>query len=167
VDGSLSARDLSAAEKHLAACEACREAVRQEEALARGLSGLLRQRTEVLKLSPEIRRNILAAARREPAPPTLMGFLMGWWTRYAVPLSVGAAALVLGAVLLLSLFSGWRQPGLDSAQHTGRNLPATVFVRLSSHVPTYQFRREGNAVIDALSVQTIAVNVTLRPYPVK
>ncbi len=167
VEGSLSTGPMVAAEKHLAVCEACREAVRQEKALAQGLTRLLRQRAEGLRLSPEIQRDILAAARREPAPSGLLELILNWWTRLAAPLAVGAAALVLGAVLLLSLLPGWRTRGVDTVQRTGRNLPPAVFVQLSSHVPTYQFRREGNAVIDTLSVETVAVSVMLHPYPEK
>jgi len=167
VDGCLSAGAMAAAEKHLAGCHACREAVRQEQALKQDLSSRLRQRAERLKLSPEIRRDILAAARREPAPPAPREFIMNWWRRLAVPLSAGAAALVIGAVLLLNHSPGWQKPGAKTAQHSGRNPAGAVFVQLSSHMPTYQFRREGNGVIDTLSVQAVAVSVMLRPDPEK
>jgi anti-sigma factor RsiW len=164
VEGSLSTRAMIAAKEHLAGCDACREAVRKEEAIAQGLSRLLQQRVEALKLPPEFRRDILAADRREPAPAAMVEFIKNWWTRLAAPLSIGAAVLVLGAVSWLSHFPGSQKPGLETAQRTGRNQPGAVLVQLSSHVPTYQFRREGNAVIDTLSVETVAVSVLLPPY---
>jgi anti-sigma factor RsiW len=167
VEGSLSAKALAAAEQHLAGCAACREAVREEQALAQDLTRRFRQHAEALRLSPEIRRDILAVARREPAPAARMEFIRNWWTRFAAPLSVGAAALLLGAVLWLSHFPGWREPGVGTAQRADRNLSSAVLVQLSSHVPTYEFRREGNVVIDTLSVETVAVSVMLHPYPEK
>lgn len=167
LEGSLSAAAAAAAERHLAGCRACREAVRQEEALAQDLSRRLRQRAEGLKLAPEIRRDILAAARRGPTPPTLMELVMAWWKRHALALSVGAAALVLGAVLWLNQFPGGQKPGVETAQRSGRNRPATVSVQWSCRVPVCQFRREGNGVVDTLSAQTVAVSVTFHPFPEK
>jgi anti-sigma factor RsiW len=163
VEGSLSARARAAAEEHLAGCPACREAVRQEEALRQRLARRLRQGAESLKLSPEIRRNLLAAARREPASPALSELIAGWWARFALPLSAGVAVLMLGAILWLNHLIGPQPPGGAIAQRPGRDAASAVSVEWSSRVPTYQFRREGNAVVDTLSVQTVSVNVTLRP----
>jgi anti-sigma factor RsiW len=163
VEGSLSAGAMAAAEKHLAGCPACREALQQETALARDLSRRLQQRAGQLQLPPEIRRDILAAARREPASPVFTEFILDWWRRLAAPLSVGAAALLLGVVLWLNHFPGWPKPGVETAPHAGRTLPPAVSVEFSSRVPICQFRRDGNAVIDTLSVQTVGVSVTLRP----
>jgi anti-sigma factor RsiW len=163
VEGSLSASARAAADEHLASCPACREAVRQEASLMQGLARRLRQGTEGLKLSPEARRNLLATARREPAPSALNQLIAGWWARFALPLSAGAAVLVLGAILWLNHFYGPQQPGPGIAQRSGRDVPAAVSVEWSSRVPTYQFRHEGNVVVDSLSVQTVAVSVTLRP----
>lgn len=167
VEGSLSASAMVAVEQHLAGCAACREALRKEEALARGLSCLFRQHVEALKLAPEIRRDIFAAARREPVPPVLSEVILGWWTRYAVTLSVGAAVLVLGAVLWLNHVPGSPKSGVETAQNSGGNPPPAVSVQLLSRVPVYQFRREGDTVIDTLSVQTVIASFTLRPDPEK
>ncbi|MDR3377192.1 MAG: zf-HC2 domain-containing protein [Verrucomicrobiae bacterium] len=165
VEGSLSVGDRAAAEKHLAGCHACREAVEREEALAQDLSRRLRQRAEGLKLAPEIRRHILAAARRGPAPRPLAELIMAWWKHYAAPLSVGAAALVLGAILWLNHLPGGQKSGLVTAPPASRPRQETVSVQLSCRVPVCQFRREGNLIVDTLSVQTVAVSATFHPFP--
>lgn len=167
VEGSLSADALAAAERHLAGCPACRAAVQHEEALAQQLSRRLRQRAAGLKLSPEIRREILAAAQRGPIPPALTDYLVAWWKRYAVPLSVGATAVALGAALWLNPLPGGRRSGVETAQRSDHSRPAAVSVQLSCRVPTCQFRREGDRIVDTLSVQTVAISTTFYSFPDK
>jgi len=165
VEGSLSADALAAAEQHLAGCPACRAAVRQEEALAQELSRRLRQRAEGLKLSPAIRREILAAAQRGPTPLALTEYLVAWWKCYSLPLSVGVTAVVLGAVLWLSHLPGGQKSGMETAQRSDHSRPDAVSVQLSCRVPTCQFRREGDRIVDTLSVQTVAVSTTFYSFP--
>src|SRR5207247_80118 len=71
VDGTLPAGIQAAADKHLAGCAACRQAVGQEQQLAQFLSNRLRQGTEPLTLHPQIQQRILAA--RESIPATTGG----------------------------------------------------------------------------------------------
>jgi anti-sigma factor RsiW len=167
VEGSLSADALAAVEQHLAGCPACRAAVRQQETLAQELFRRLRQRAEGLKLSPAIRREILAAAQRGPTPPALTEYLLAWWKRYAVPLSVGATAVVLGAVLWLNHLPGGQKSGVETAQRSDHSRPAAVSVQLSCRVPTCQFHREGDRIVDTLSVQTVAMSTTFYSIPEK
>jgi hypothetical protein len=163
MEGSLSAGAMAVAETHLAGCPDCREALRQETALARDLSRRLQQHAGQWQLPLEIRRDLLAAARREPASPVFTELILDWWRRLAAPLSVGAAVLLLGVILWLNHFPAWPMRGMETAPHAGCTLPPTVSMEFSSRVPICQFRRDGNAVIDTLSVQTVGVSVTLRP----
>ncbi len=66
VEGTLSAGTQAAADRHLARCIACRQAVDQEQQLAQILSERLRQGTETLALHPQIRRRIVTALESSP-----------------------------------------------------------------------------------------------------
>jgi anti-sigma factor RsiW len=70
VEGSLSAKARAAAERHLAHCGACRQAVRREQHFERLLSERLRHDTETLALRPDALRRILKAVEAESTPPS-------------------------------------------------------------------------------------------------
>ncbi len=168
VEGSLSAGDQAAAEQHLAGCDACRQAVRNEQQLKRSLSGLLRQKTESLTLAPDIQRRILAAARRPSASPMFADFPARLWHRPAL-----AAAMIMALVLIIALamvdhFSRhWikkQKREVVATQTPGVHLPPSVSIHVSSPVPAYLFFSDGDRVIDTVSYQTIVASETLPSF---
>ncbi|MCX6903184.1 MAG: zf-HC2 domain-containing protein [Verrucomicrobia bacterium] len=160
VEGSLSARRRAAAEKHLAQCGACRQAVRDEQQMARRLSDRFRQHTEFLALDPEVPRRVAKALEGRPAPQTLGQAAASLWRRFAWPLAVAASLLVV-AGFLLALFLRENTSSTDTAGLTGGRSHASILIQVSYRMPAYQFRQEGNLVIDALGWQTNAVDVSL------
>jgi predicted anti-sigma-YlaC factor YlaD len=149
VEGSLSAGTQAAADKHLVACSACRQALRKEQQRAQFLSGQFRQRSETLALRPEVRRRILAS----PAPAPVQNPIIDLWNRFAWPLGMAASLLLVATILLINHFSGARgdDPGAPSA----------VSIEASYRVPTCKFRQEGNLVLDTVSYETVVVSETL------
>jgi anti-sigma factor RsiW len=149
VEGSLSAGTQAAADKHLVACSACRQVVRQEQQRAQFLFDRLRQDTESLALRPEVRRRILAS----PAPAPVQNPIIDLWNRFAWPLGLAASLLLVAAILLINHFPGARGDDL--------NAPSAVSIEASYRVPIYKFRKEDNLVLDTLSYETVVVSETL------
>ena len=99
VEGTPASGARAAAEQHLTSCIRCRETVRREQEMAQALSSRFRLGTESLMLGAEVRRNIVAAARRQPASPTLVKSLTGWWRSVTVPAAIGACVVAVTAIL--------------------------------------------------------------------
>src|SRR5437016_11537218 len=93
VEGTLSAGTQAAADRHLARCTACRQAVGQEQQLAQILSERLRQGTGTLTLHPQIRRRILTALQSSPA--TDGESVIYLWNRFARPLGIAVSLLLI------------------------------------------------------------------------
>jgi anti-sigma factor RsiW len=72
VEGSLSASAQAAAARHLAGCNVCRQAVRQEQQLAQFMSSRLQRDTMALTLRPDIRNRILTASEAKSSPPAVL-----------------------------------------------------------------------------------------------
>lgn len=183
VDGTLSARAQAAANKHLARCSACRQALHQEQQVAQFLSDGLRQGTGTLCLRPEIARRILAAPDRIPPKDNES---IGWsWNRVAWPLVIAAYLLLLVTFWVINYFSafsflqsraspGERLQSVDTAEtgpvqemETGqpdrRDIHSAVSIQVSYRVPIHKFRREGNLVVDTFAYETVVASGTLRP----
>jgi hypothetical protein len=172
VDGSLSTDAGAAAEQHLAVCSACRGAVEKEKQFTRVLSKRLRQGSDALTLRPEIRRNILAASRRE-ASPALAETVASWWQqwiRWAIP----AAALAIAVMVVMVIhFSGLRSrqtiqapimPSLATVKPSpDQNQPPAVSIQISYRLPTHEFLKDGNLVIDTLSSETVVADGNFQP----
>jgi anti-sigma factor RsiW len=146
VEGSLSADARAAADQHLARCDACRQAVRQERQVAQALADRFQQATGKLVLRPQIRSRIVAVSRRESAPRPAAA----WWHRLAWPVGIAACLLLAAAFVLAGRFRGAR---VDPA----------VSIQVSYRVPIHKFRQEGGLVLDTVSYETIAINETLIP----
>jgi hypothetical protein len=181
VDGTLSARAQAAANKHLAQCSACRQALHQEQQVAQFLSDGLRQGTGTLCLRPEIARRILRAPDRIRRTDNES---IGWsWNRLAWPLAIAAYLLLLVTFWVINYYSalpflqskaspGERLPSVDTAE-TGpihemetaqpdhRDIHSAVSIQVSYRVPIHKFRREGNLVVDTLSYATVVASGTL------
>jgi anti-sigma factor RsiW len=161
VDGTLSGDARAAAEQHLANCDACRQAVHQEQRFAQVLSDSLRQETEVLKLRPEILQNLLVAARRKPAPPTLAESIMGLWNRFPWQAAISMSVLLAVSCLVIVHFSRPRTSTTEMARSDEASPYPVVSIQIASRVPTWKFHKEGNQVIDALSYETVIASGTI------
>ena len=157
VDGTLPARIQAAADKHLAGCAACRQAVGQEQQLAQFLSNRLRQGTEPLTLHPQIQQRILATL--ESIPATNGGSVVCLWDRFARPLGIAVSLLLIVTFLLIDFFSGARVR--ETVRSDGRDIQSAVSIEVSYLVPTYKFSKEGNLVVDTLSYETVVASGTL------
>jgi anti-sigma-K factor RskA len=172
VEGTLSTDELAFADKHLASCETCRQAVEKEKRLARTLSNRLQRSSESLSLRPEIRRNILASVQERAALPTMAESFTGLWKYWLRLAAIPAALVVIAAALLAVHFSGTRGHEISvpimprvsvTAPPIGGNPPAAVSVQMSYHLPTQQFHQEGNLVVDSLVDETVIASGTFQP----
>jgi hypothetical protein len=168
VEGTLSIGAQADAGQHLAGCEACRRLLQKEQQLARILAAGLCQSSETLKLNPEIRRQILAAARRNPASIKVsesVPYSWGYWLRLAAVPAV--SLLVIAAFLFAPRFSGKQtiekvqKPASPPVASYG--LQPDVSIQISYRVRAYKFHQEGNGVIDSLSYETVAATGTFQP----
>jgi anti-sigma factor RsiW len=169
VEGTLSADARAAAEQHLTGCNTCRRLLQKEQQLARILAAGLRQNSETLKLNPEIRHHVLAAARHNPASIKVSESATcswGYWFRLAaIPLCL----LLVAAFLLATHFSRTRghevipMPHASAATPPANNLQSAVSVQISYHLPTQRFHQEGNLVVDTLIDETVVASGIFKP----
>jgi anti-sigma factor RsiW len=160
LDGSLSRWNRAAAERHLAGCARCHQAVQMERQLAKSLSQEFEKSTESLVLDPglvsRLETTLTDGGRTRshaPARPT-------FWVRLAAS-SALVASLLVAMVLLDKFLFQERGPASETGQGQSRHVPNPVSIDLSFQKPTYIFRREGNFVVDAFSYDTNLVNSTL------
>lgn len=158
LDGTLSRRAQTAAERHLSECAGCREALRAERALAQSLSDKFQRATDSLALPPEVEFRLLAALARERNDPVREQDNLFSWARLVWP--VGLTASV--SLLLAGVFFFGQGPGSPTARHQARFAGGGVSVQLSFVVPSYTFRHEGGFVTDTLTYQTNVVNEKLQ-----
>ena len=140
VDGTLSPRARVAAKRHLARCDACRQAALREQQLAQFLSDRLRQGAQSLALRPEVRRRILQALERKSAPPAFGESILALWDRFAWPLGMAVSLLLIVAVLRFHPFS--RVHETESARSNRRDNPSALSIQVSFRVPVCKFRRK-------------------------
>ena len=160
-EGTLSPRRQTAANKHLSQCSECRQALHQQQQFALVLSDRLRQDAEALSLRPEVRQRILSALERESAPTTNRQSIVYPWIRFVRPLAVAASLLLIATLLLVNHFSRARIPETKTVRSNGPDIHSAVSIQISCCVPTYEFRREGDFVVDTLSCETIVASGTL------
>jgi hypothetical protein len=147
------------ADKHLARCTGCREAVSQEEQLAQILSTRLGQAADAHTLHPQARQRILTTF--EFIPVRHGESIVCLWNRFAKPLGIAVSFLLIVTFLLIDFFSGTKVHETKTARGAGSTVPSAVSIDLSYRVPTYKFRKEGNLVVDTLSYETVAASGTL------
>jgi anti-sigma factor RsiW len=167
VEETLPADAGATAEQHLASCAACRQAAQKEQQLARILAARLRQSSETLKLNPEIRHHVLAAARRNPASIKVSESLTcswGYWLRLA---AIPFCLLSIAVIVLASHFSHKPRPEmtvkLPMPPVASREAQSPVSVRISYRLPTQQFYQQGNLVVDTLIDETVVASGTFKP----
>ena len=157
VEGTLSAGTQAAAERHLAGCTACRQAVSQEQQLAQILPERLTQGTATVTLRPAIRQSILMGCESSLAADGES--VISFWSRFARPLGIAVSSLLVVTFLLVNFFSGARVH--ETVRSDGRDIQSAVSIEVSYLVPTYKFRKEGNLVVDTLSYETVVASGTL------
>ena len=162
LDGSLSPGAHAAAERHLSACAACRQALSAERQIAQSLSEEFRQTTDALQLPPEVQRRVLAALADERRAPDARPSSVFAWGGLAWPLELAASVL-----LLAGLFFVARGPRPPTAPAQRQLAEGGVSIQLSYVVPIYTFRREGGVVIDALTYQTVVIDERLPANPAR
>jgi anti-sigma factor RsiW len=168
VEGTLSTGARADAERHLAGCDACRRLLQKEQQLARVLAARLRQSSEALTLAPEIRRNILAAARDKSAIPTAAESITNLWRYWLRLAAIPAVSLLVIATFFLephffgkhTIQKAQKPAALPVASYSPR--PA-VSIQISYRVPAYKFDQDRNGVIDSLSYETVAATGTFQP----
>jgi anti-sigma factor RsiW len=172
VEGTLSTGARAEAERHLAHCDHCHQALSREQRFAQVLSGSLRQETEMLTLRPEIRQNILTAARRKPAPTTTVEFIIGLWNQFTWQWAISVSVLLVASLVIIHFF----RPRTSTTETARSDVPIppavmspypAVSIQIASRVPAWKFHTEGNHVIDALSDETVIASGTISPVDLK
>jgi anti-sigma factor RsiW len=159
LDGSLLPSDQAAAEKHLADCPQCREAVQQESKLAREITRGMEQAVEGVGLQVVDRRRMARAVERQlgdfrEQPLGLFWKRMAW--------SFAMAAIVLVAGIWTGLhFRSEQNSKLEAERKPALFLNRESVIHFVYTVPEYTFRREGNQVVDALTSETIVAEQSL------
>lgn len=183
LDEALSAGERREAEGHLAACEGCRDALREHVEFAGEMAEHFRRATQSLELDPEVRRSVLAAlsghhaAKHElrPARPALRQRGALWERLQASRLllleSLGRVLrpplrrwVAAAGLLALAAMLGIRWPGIhsmDLPNAGAAELGVTVSARIPGAVTQYTFRREGRFVTDALVTSARIVQATV------
>ncbi|SPE54590.1 hypothetical protein SBV1_190065 [Verrucomicrobia bacterium] len=158
-EGGLSPAWRRAADEHVAGCNCCREALRRHRQLAQFLSEGLGQTAAPHHLSADVRQRILAAAEHRPAlPEGRAGERVKGWGWFGWPLAFGIG-LVLTALLAPGFFSRLLSGGVSRTQSA--QIRPAISIRVSYPVPSYTFRREGDLVVDSITVKTNMVDETL------
>jgi len=159
LDDSLSPSERAAAERHLAGCLACREAVQRECQLTQALTSRLEQAVETVALDPIARRNLAAAVGRKMAESREQP-RVSWWHRWVLPLAATAVILTI-TIWMGHHFAAEKNSPLQTARLPKPADDRATFVHLSYSVPGYIFRREGNRVVDALTSDAIVADGAL------
>lgn len=162
LDGTLSAGTRRDIDHHLAACDACRESLRAQRAMARTLSRQFRQNTEALRLKPEIRQRILSALpkasasepeRRSAAPVrSLLECLVRVFRRPALSWSLATCLLAAAVVIATRWLAPQNALAAESSVITSARVPHVV--------TSYTFQRQGQFVTDALVARAEIVHET-------
>jgi anti-sigma factor RsiW len=156
LDGSLSASERAAVERHLADCPACREAVRRESQLARSLSGGFEQAVGAATLDSAARRRMARAVERKIADSGEQPLLL-FWRRLALPFAAIAMVLVVVVWMERHFVSG-KNSLLVVERASIPDSNREMHIHFSYSVPGYTFRRNGNQVVDALTSETVVVD---------
>jgi hypothetical protein len=155
-DRSLSASGQSEAAAHEEQCAACRQLAQAHQALA----ARFQREAGFAAFRPEFKRRVEAALLETTADN-----VHPFWRRLAWPAALAAALALAGGLTL-------RGPSRGRAQKSNTApspAAASIFMRDSYCNPTYLFRREKNAVMDALICAPHVVeenlSLTVKPQP--
>ncbi len=144
LDGTLSPDEKAAAEKHMLACNTCRQALQNERLTAQTLSGQFKEAVAKIELDAGARPSMERAVRQTlDSQPKQRS--TPFWMRLIWP------AMAAGAALIVVVFLGNRFRAVSHS--TIAQVPAgrVVPVQVSYSAPRYTFRRDGAQVVDALT----------------
>ncbi len=180
LDDTLGPARKAAAEEHLRTCGGCRDMVQGELALAETLSTRLERAVESVALDADARSRIakavLQSSGEEGAKPNrwLLSLLLGRsgagrrGASHAVIQSPWRLAFPVAAAALILIGGIWISHRLLPDRVTNRQMPASLAasdrvtsVHVFCSVPAYTFQAEGDLVIDALTRETVSMDVPL------
>lgn len=148
LDETLEAQVQAAAQEHLRQCDACRQAFRRQQALAKSLRHCLDRATAGLSVRPGMRQDVLQALKSEPVTSS------NWWSagRRFIPLRpAGAVATLLGLLLLSVGIQVYRRAANDGASPTiAQTGHYTCVINVPMQTQTHVFRRQDNTIEDAV-----------------
>jgi anti-sigma-K factor RskA len=157
LDETLSSRKRASADRHLARCGVCREALRRHQQIARTLSKSLQQTAESLRLDPEVERcllgNLTAPSAAGADRPFREWFPVLTWRLAAAAVLVCAAGLLVWGLALLPKVTKGPSPSIEPS--------AFAWAHTAHEEPTRTFEKDGPFVRDCLTYQTVVVNVRL------
>ena len=150
LEDTLSTADQAAAREHVQKCGACKNALAQQEALAKSIRLSFHRETQRLSLRPETKRNILNALKRPEFPPTawerIPAFFAVLWRHPA-----WAGTVLVCLVLLISA----NRLYLDLARHSSSQTTVkddriTCVINVPIQTEMRVFRKQNNMVVDAV-----------------
>jgi anti-sigma factor RsiW len=159
LDEALDAGVLDTARRHVQHCDACRQALLREQAVASSIRQSLDQATAHLCVRPGMRLGVLEALERKPSPWAPWAAA---WQRFAAVRPAGAVAVAMGAVLFL-LFIQFYRRAPERAAHRAVAVPVgtTYVIDVPLPAQTHVFRMKDNAVVDAVADESAVANVRL------
>jgi anti-sigma factor RsiW len=156
LDDSIAPALRARAEAHLAACEACRQALRQQENLARLLLDGLHRETSSLGLDSAAMGRLLAAVQAAPASSARRPDRQIRWQGFGWPLGLASAALILLCCLHLLSPLPTRAPR-PLPQPQASDQTTTVSIHDSFRISTYSFQQQGNMIRDSFTDESCVV----------
>jgi anti-sigma factor RsiW len=155
LDDSLLPQIRAAAARHVTQCAECRAALERAHCFAEEMQSTLTRMTAGVSVRPNLRRQIVCAAREMAAQPSRSSLSEAWQWLAANPFrALGVAAglaclLGLGAQLRRPLNAGARSPGSADS-------PAGYVVDVPFHTETRVFQYKDGKVIDAVVTTVLA-----------
>ena len=152
LEDTLSTAEQAAAREHVQKCDACRQALAQEEVRARSIRLSFDRETQRLFLRPETRRNVLNALKRPKFPPTagerIQTFFAIFWRH---PAWAGTVLLCLVLLISGSLYLGPARHSSAPAAVKDDRITYVIDVPIQSE--THIYRRQNNMVVDAVGTE--------------
>lgn len=160
LEGALSTAEEAAAGEHVQKCEACQQALAQQEALAKSIRLSFHRETQRLSLRPETKRNILNAVKQPEFPPTAWENIQAFFAVLRRH-SAWAGTVLLCLVLLISgrrFYLDWTKHSSAQATVTGDRITYVIDVPMQTEMRFY--RRQNNTVVDAVVTEISVIDAS-------
>jgi hypothetical protein len=160
LEDTLSTAEQTAAREHVQKCDACRQALARQEALAEFIRLSFNRETQRLYLRPETKRNILNALKRPGFPPTawenIRAFFAVLWRH---PAWAGTVLICLVLLICGNRFH------LDSARHSSAQATVkadrlTYVIDVPIQTEIHVYRRQKNMVVDAVVTEISVIDAS-------
>ncbi len=157
-DDSLPPPMVAAAEEHIKACPACRQAMERERAISKALSTQFENAANSVCFDETARRRMAAAVKRRIAE-NLPASTMPFWRRLALPFGIAIAGFAFAIrVMHEPASTGTRR----SPETTARHATSAIHIEISYSLPVYTFRRQGNTIIDSIAESSLTAEETFQ-----